>query len=113
MFISGYDKGRASPIYLDRLRSGNVDFNPSFSKRATATRELFSDTMEFQIVLDVSAIEVYVDGGLTCMTALFYPDEYYTKFEVRHHAANEDQGVLAISSGFVGALYSMDEVPRK
>ncbi|OXA50955.1 Levanase [Folsomia candida] len=93
---------------------GFVDFAPNFSRRITATRERSStEAIKFEIYWDVTAVEVFIDGGLTCMTALFYPDEPYTILEVRHHGAGNPGGTLVISSGSIRSLYAMDELINK
>jgi fructan beta-fructosidase len=106
----GIDKGRERPIFLNRELSGNVNFHPSFSRRITSTRQLSSDTVKFEAILDVSAIELAVDGGLEWMTALFYPDQPYDRLEVRHHDSGHPESKLTVTSGTVRGMFSMDEV---
>nr|WEI57528.1 putative GH32 family protein [Yoshiicerus persimilis] len=65
---------------------------------------------DIEIYLDVSAIEVFVDSGLTAMTGLFYPDEPYTGVEVRHHADGHPESNLILLNGFVEGLLSMNEI---
>lgn len=114
MHYLGFDKGRERPFFLNRSDSGFVDFAPNFSRRITATRERSStEAIKFEIYWDVTAVEVFIDGGLTCMTALFYPDEPYTILEVRHHGAGNPGGTLVISSGSIRSLYAMDELINK
>lgn len=60
---------------LDRELSGNVDFAPQFTRVANAPRHLRDDKIQFTLVADVSSLEVFLDGGLTLMTMIYFPDE--------------------------------------
>jgi len=103
----GYDEGRHDGIFLDRTRSGHTDFNPSFSRRLSAERDTLNKSIRFQIYVDVVAIELFLDSGLTSMTSLFYPDEPYTKVEVRHHALGNTDSKLVLTSGMLRGLKPM------
>nr|WEI57533.1 putative GH32 family protein [Tomocerus qinae] len=107
---TGLDKGRERPIFLNRELSGLGDFHPAFARRASAAREVSRETIRFEIYVDVSAIEVFVDSGLTCMTGLFYPGEPYTGVEIRHHASGNPDSSIVLSTGFVEGLLSMGEI---
>jgi len=54
--------------------------------------------------MDVSAVEVFIDSGLTCMTALFYPDMPYNKLEVRHHANMALESVVILEKAVITGL---------
>lgn len=102
-------------MFLDRERSGRTDFNPSFSRRLSAIREIPLDgannILQFEAFLDLVAIEVFFDGGMTPMTSLFYPEEPYTFVEIRHHALGNINSRLSIASGSVfQGMKSMYEV---
>jgi len=102
----GFDNGRERGVFLDRERSGKTDFSNSFPRRATANREIMEKTIRFQIYMDVTAMELFVDSGLTCMTALFYPDRPYTQVQIRHHGS----GTLTLASATVQGLKPMSDV---
>ena len=76
-----YDKSR-NLFQMDRSASGDVGFSPSFSNVSTAPRLSVSDTLSFSMILDVSSLEVFFDGGLTNMTALFFPGKPFNKIRV-------------------------------
>jgi len=101
---TGFDKGRKENIFLDRRRGGSSSFNPTFSRRSAATRAISKSIIRFQIYLDVSAIEVFVDSGLTCLTSLFYPDEPFTSIQIRHHSGRNPGSKLVLSSVLVQGL---------
>jgi fructan beta-fructosidase len=102
----GYDEGRERNLFLDRERSGDSTFSDRFPRRATATREIREKIITFQIILDVSAIEVFVDGGLTCFVSLFYPQVPFDLVEVRHHALSNPDSRLTLLAAFVNGLNS-------
>nr|WEI57525.1 putative GH32 family protein [Pogonognathellus flavescens] len=108
---TGFDKGRERSIFLNRELSGRSDFHPEFARRASALRQISSPIIQFEIYLDVSAIEVFVDSGLTCMTALFYPDEPFQTVEIRHHAnGNPSSTFTILPNGQVEGLKSIYEI---
>jgi len=101
----GYDHGRDRSLFLDRERSGRNDFNPNFSRRLSAVRELPvgvpPGSLHIQAFLDLVAVEVFFDGGMTPMSALFYPDEPFTFVEIRHHALGNINSRLSVQAGSV------------
>lgn len=72
--------------FLDRSKSGNIDFNEEYRKTlyAHAAREITDETTTIKIFLDVSSIEVFADSGLTTMTALHFPSKPFDKFYISH-----------------------------
>jgi len=103
----GYDEGREFGIFLDRTRSGRSDFNPNFSRRLSGAREIQTSSIRFQVYVDVVAIEMFVDSGLSTMSSLFYPDEPFTKVEIRHHAQGNSDSKLVLTSAVLQGLNSM------
>jgi fructan beta-fructosidase len=67
---------------IDRSGSGAVDFSPTFANLSTAPRISTSDTLRISVIVDVSSIEVFFDGGLTNMTALFFPEKPVNKIRI-------------------------------
>jgi fructan beta-fructosidase len=70
----GYDKGK-NHFYINRAMSGKNDFAETFIPLATAPRIANADTISFTIVVDVSSVEVFFDGGVSLLTSLYFPDE--------------------------------------
>lgn len=101
----GYNYAQNS-IYIDRSNSGTVAFNENFKDRALAYRETRSKIIELKIFLDVSAIELFTDGGVTTMTALFFPTELLTKIKISFKSAYS-KNELSISSIVVQGLKSI------
>ncbi len=80
--IVGYDASKKQ-FYIDRTKAGISNFNEGFAAVAVAPR--FSDAlnMDLSIILDKTSIELFADGGRTVMTALFFPSQPYTKWEIQ------------------------------
>jgi fructan beta-fructosidase len=72
--IIGYDK-KANQYYIDRTRSGIVDFNKDFAAIATAPRLSAGKTIKLTLVVDRASIELFTDDGATVMTCIFFPGE--------------------------------------
>lgn len=61
-------------LYVDRSRSGAVDFHPIFAQTMRAARKQ-SGPCPLEIALDAHSVEAFFDGGLSVMTMLNYPSE--------------------------------------
>lgn len=68
----GYDVDQ-NEYYIDRLTAGTNEFSDKFSSRHVAPCEYVPDTLDMHLILDVSSIELFADGGKTVMTDLFFP----------------------------------------
>lgn len=72
--LVGYDAttGRA---FVDRTRSGEVDFSAGFAGEVDAPVTLESDgTVSMSIWVDRSSVEVFAEDGTKTLTELIYPD---------------------------------------
>ena len=58
--------------WIDRRDSGAVDFHPSFASRSTAPRLTGAAAADLQLWFDHSSVELFADGGLSVLTALFF-----------------------------------------
>jgi fructan beta-fructosidase len=77
----GYDHAK-KVYYIDRSKSGNVTFAPAnkgFAKVAYAPRLATGPTQEITLLVDAASAELFADGGLTCMTGIFFPSEPLTE----------------------------------
>lgn len=70
--VIGYDTS-TSRLYVDRTRSGNVDFHPGFSSVDDATVALAGGKLTLSIYLDRSSVEVFAQGGKTAITDQVFP----------------------------------------
>jgi fructan beta-fructosidase len=76
--VIGYDKG-ANQYYIDRSKSGKVDFHKEFAARHVAPRFVKSSKMDMTLVIDVASVELFADEGLSVMTEIFFPNKPYNK----------------------------------
>lgn len=76
--LIGFDK-KQNQYFIDRTKSGKTDFQNDFSGRLVAPRLIADSKMDVSLVIDVSSVEVFADGGLTVMTSLFFPNKLYTR----------------------------------
>jgi fructan beta-fructosidase len=64
-------KGR---IFIDRTRSGKVDWSPEFPPRIYAPlKRIQAEGVPMEIVVDSNSVEVFAEDGETVLTALIYP----------------------------------------
>ncbi|QIL75148.1 glycoside hydrolase family 32 protein [Hymenobacter sp. HDW8] len=80
--LIGYDK-KANQYYIDRTKSGKLDFSDKFASRATAPRLTTSAKMDLTLIVDAASVELFADEGLTAMTGIFFPNEEYKIIKVR------------------------------
>jgi fructan beta-fructosidase len=80
--IIGYSKDD-NLYYIDRTKSGKIDFEKGFAARHTAPRLATTKTMEITLVMDVSSVELFADNGLSVMTEIFFPSDPYHHIQVR------------------------------
>ena len=69
----GYDRQR-SVLFVDRRRSGDVDFHPAFAGQTEAPLRLDDEGLvHLHILVDRSSVEVFADGGAVAMTNRVFP----------------------------------------
>ena len=78
----GYDKEQ-NQFYIDRTKSGKVDFQKDFAAIHTAPRFTNDKKTTLTLVIDVSSVELFADNGLTVMTEIFFPNELYNKIHLQ------------------------------
>ncbi|MDO9373966.1 MAG: glycoside hydrolase family 32 protein [Ferruginibacter sp.] len=81
LFI-GYDKAK-NEYYIDRTKSGKLNFQEDFASRSVAPRLAVGATMNMSLVLDIGSVELLGDDGLSVLTALFFPNKTYNKFTLK------------------------------
>jgi fructan beta-fructosidase len=77
----GYDKA-ANNYFIDRTKSGIVNFEKGFAGRHTAPRLSGSEDLNIILILDNSSIEMFADNGLSVMTDIFFPQTPYSNIEI-------------------------------
>jgi fructan beta-fructosidase len=80
--LIGYDKNKKG-YYIDRSKSGKVDFNPEFAKIAYAPRVTNAEKTDVRLVVDKSSIELFADGGASVMTSIFFPSKPFNHINLK------------------------------
>lgn len=80
--VIGYDK-KQEQYFIDRTKSGKTDFHPDFARRHVAPRLTSSGKLDCSLVIDVSSVELFADGGLTVMTSTFFPTEPFKHIRIQ------------------------------
>jgi len=80
--VIGYDEEKTQ-YFIDRTRSGKVDFSKDFPAKHVAPRLATSANMRIALVIDVSSVELFADDGLTVMTDIFFPSKPYDKITIQ------------------------------
>jgi fructan beta-fructosidase len=78
--VLGYNKA-SNRYYIDRTKSGKVDFNPEFAKTFFAPRFSKSSSSDIMLIVDASSIELFADNGLTVMTCVFFPQKPFNHLQ--------------------------------
>lgn len=94
--LIGYHQA-GNQYYIDRSKSGRVDFEKGFASRQTAPRISGSAATELTLLIDVASVELFADKGLSVMTGIFFPGKPMTKLALR-----SPDGMLVKSLSFAG-----------
>ncbi|WP_083928281.1 glycoside hydrolase family 32 protein [Spirosoma panaciterrae] len=78
----GYDKA-TNTYYIDRSRSGKIDFEKGFGKRHTAPRLSTNASLSLTLLADVASVELFADDGLTVLTDIFFSDKPMSKLSLK------------------------------
>lgn len=68
----GFD-AKAGEWFIDRRRSGETGFHAAFAQRVAAPRLSSAAASDLQLWFDATSVELFADGGLSVLTALFFP----------------------------------------
>ncbi len=79
--IIGYQRG-SNRYYIDRTKSGKIDFNPQFAKIAYSPRFTDAAASNLVLVVDGSSVELFADNGLSVMTEIFFPGKVYNQLQI-------------------------------
>jgi fructan beta-fructosidase len=74
----GYNQNKHQ-YYIDRAKSGRIDFQKAFAQRHTAPRFTENPKMNISLIIDVSSVELFADDSLTVMTEIFFPNKPFDK----------------------------------
>ncbi len=68
----GYDRVKGI-LFIDRTKSGNIDFRENFASVEYAPLELKDNRLSLEIVVDQSIIEVFAEGGSVVISDQVFP----------------------------------------
>lgn len=79
--MAGYDM-QTNSYFIDRSKSGKIDFEKGFAGKHTAPRLTNKQNLEMTIVIDNASIEMFADDGLTVMSDIFFPNNMYAEINI-------------------------------
>jgi len=80
--VIGYDKA-ANQYYIDRSKSGKIDFEKGFGQKHIAPRISTDPKISFLLIADAASVELFADNGLTAVTDIFFPDSKMSKLHIK------------------------------
>lgn len=79
--LVGFDKTN-NQYFIDRSQSGKTDFHKEFAGKSVAPRLTSAKSFDMTLVIDKTSVELFADGGLSVMTAIFFPQQDYTDIKI-------------------------------
>jgi len=74
---------RSKHLFIDRTKSGNVDFHKAFPGRHQGSLTVdASGRIRLHVLVDASSVEVFGNDGETVVTDLVFPDRNSTELAV-------------------------------
>jgi len=98
--VIGYDKSK-NKYYIDRTKSGKIDFNPEFAGIFFAPRLSSAQASNLELIVDASSIELFADNGLSVISSIFFPNKPY------NHLRFQNNKVMTIKNKEVFPLKSI------
>ncbi len=82
--VINYDS-KQKTFSVDRRHSGLVNFEKSFGEKIHNTKipNITTETINYQIILDWSSIEIFLNGGVYSFTEQIFPNKQYTTFSIQ------------------------------
>ena len=80
--VVGYDKA-ANQYYIDRTKAGESSFKQSFAAKAVAPRFAKNNQLQLTLIMDAASVELFADGGLTTMTAIYFPKSLLNQIHIQ------------------------------
>ncbi|WP_229359299.1 glycoside hydrolase family 32 protein [Flectobacillus major] len=82
-YVIGYNTS-TNTFFSDRTQSGKIQFSDKFANSVhTAPRLSNSNTIKLHVFFDVASAELFADGGTSVLTDTFFPNEDYTKIQLK------------------------------
>ncbi|MDI1304488.1 MAG: glycoside hydrolase family 32 protein [bacterium] len=82
--VINYD-AKGKTFAVDRRHSGLVRFEKSFGEKIHYTKipNIISETIDYQIIMDWSSIEIFLNDGVYSFTEQIFPNKPYTKLSIK------------------------------
>jgi fructan beta-fructosidase len=89
---------------IDRTHSGLVNFEADFGKsiHKTETPNLTTETLDYQIILDWSSIEIFLNEGVYSFTEQIFPNKPYTKLSIQ---SDENQEIKNLNISKIKGIW--------
>jgi len=97
--VVGYD-ATTNTVFVDRTRSGTVDFQEGFASRNAAPLSTTDRRVTLRVLVDRSSVEVFANDGARVLTHCIFPD-------------STSDGVAAFATGGTAELVSLDAWPLR
>ena len=81
----GFDEHK-NAFFIDRTKAGKSDFDTIFAAIHYAPRIAKSKQSDLTVILDNASVELFADGGLTCMTDIFFPERPLSEWRIEAKA---------------------------
>jgi fructan beta-fructosidase len=85
--LVGYNTS-SRELFVDRRKSGQVDFNEHFSGKHSASLTLEDDVLHLHIFIDSCSLEVFGNHGRTVITDLIFPEPNANGLELFTNGGN-------------------------
>ncbi len=79
--LIGYNKNE-NRYFIDRTNSEKTDFQKDFAGKHFAPRLTTADSMNLDLIIDESSVELFADNGISVMTEIFFPSKPYNKINI-------------------------------
>ena len=80
--LIGYNK-QDNQYFVDRSKAGKVSFEKGFGIKHISPRISKASNTDITLIVDVSSVELFADGGLNVMTDLVFPNKTFNRLEIR------------------------------
>ncbi|HEU4788686.1 MAG TPA: glycoside hydrolase family 32 protein [Flavobacterium sp.] len=96
---------------IDRTHSGLVNFEADFGKsiHKTEAPNLTTATLDYQIILDWSSIEIFLNGGVYSFTEQIFPNKPYTKLSIW---SDEDQEIKNLNISKIKSIWKTNSASK-
>jgi fructan beta-fructosidase len=79
--VIGYNK-KADRYFINREKSGKVDFNKEFAKWSFVPRLAAGKGSSVELIVDASSVELFADGGLSVLTSTYFATRPYNYLSI-------------------------------